>query len=109
MSGEAEAAGALATAGAVAGAIEGREPGTPGEGACANCGAKVDGPYCSQCGQAGYAHRSLVHMLGEFIHSLFYLDTKLWRTLPMVVFRPGTLTRNYVYGKRARYLSPLTL
>jgi hypothetical protein len=27
----------------------------------------------------------------------------------MVIFRPGTLTRNYVYGKRARYLSPLTM
>jgi hypothetical protein len=109
MSGELEAAGALATAGAVAGAIEGREPGKPVEGACANCGAKVDGRYCPQCGQAAYAHRSLVHMVGEFLHSLFHFDTKVWRTLPMVILRPGTLTRDYVYGKRARYLSPLAL
>jgi len=109
MSGEMEAAGALATAGAVAGAIEGREPGAAGEGACANCGAKVDGHYCAQCGQAAHAHRSLGHMVGEFLHGLFHFDTKVWRTVPMAVFRPGTLTRNYVYGKRARYLSPLTL
>ena len=109
MSGEMEAAGALATAGAVAGAIEGREPGKPGDGVCRNCEAKVDGPYCAQCGQAAYSHRSLVYMMGEFISNLFHLDTKVWRTLPMVMFRPGTLTRNYVYGKRARYLSPLTL
>jgi hypothetical protein len=103
-----EAAGAMATAGAVAGVIEGREPGPPGEGACSNCDAPLTGPYCAQCGQHAYPRRKLIHVVGELLHGLFYLETKTWRTLPMVVFRPGTLTRNYVYGKRARYLSPLT-
>ncbi|MGQ0531519.1 MAG: DUF3667 domain-containing protein [Caulobacteraceae bacterium] len=109
MSGELEAAGALATAGAVAGAIEGREGGAPGEGACPNCGTPIVGPYCSQCGQHTRPIRKLTHVFSEFLHGLWHLDTKTWRTLPMVVFRPGTLTRNYVYGKRARHLSPLTM
>jgi hypothetical protein len=109
MSGELEAAGAMATAGLVAGAIEGREPGKPGDGVCLNCGAKVEGPFCSNCGQATHANRKLFTLAEEFLHSLFHLDTKLWRTLPMAIFRPGTLTRNYVYGKRARYISPLAL
>ncbi len=108
MTGEIEAAGGLATAGAVAGVIEGREPGPPGEGACSNCDAQLTGPYCAQCGQHAYPRRKLIHVVGELLHGLFYLETKTWRTLPMVLFRPGTLTRNYVYGKRARYLSPLT-
>jgi hypothetical protein len=107
MSGEFEAAGAMATAGLVAGAIEGREGQTPGEGACLNCGAQLTGAYCSACGQAAHANRSLIHVLEEFLHGIFHFDTKVWRTLPMAIFRPGTLTRNYVYGKRARYLSPL--
>lgn len=109
MSGELEAAGALATAGVVAGVIEGREGGPPGEGDCQNCGAKLTGPFCAQCGQHAYPRRKLIHVIGELAHGLFYLETKTWRTLPMVLFRPGTLTRNYVYGKRARYLSPLTM
>ena len=109
MTGELEAAGALATAGAVAGVIEGREPGPPGEGNCSNCDASLTGPFCAQCGQHAYPRRKLVHVIGELMHGLFYLETKTWRTLPMVIFRPGTLTRNYVYGKRARYLSPLTM
>lgn len=109
MSGELEAAGALATAGAVAGAIEGREPGKPGEGGCLNCGAALAGPFCSQCGQNAHPHRKLTHVFEEFLHGLLHFDTKAWRTLPMVAFRPGTLTRNYVYGKRARYISPLAL
>jgi len=107
MTGEAEAAGALATAGLVAGAIEPRAGGLPGEGACLNCGAPVSGHYCSRCGQHVQPIRSLRHVSAEFLHSLFHFDTKAWRTLPMVIFRPGTLTRNYVFGKRARYISPL--
>jgi len=110
MSGELEAAGAMATAGLVAGAIEGSEGQAPGEGACLNCGAQLNGgAYCSACGQAAHPHRSLVHVLEEFLHGVFHFDTKVWRTLPMAIFRPGTLTRNYVFGKRARYLSPLAL
>lgn len=109
MSGEIEAAGALATAGVVAGVIEGREGDAPGEGDCANCGAKLTGPFCAECGQHAYPRRKLIHVVGELAHGIFYLETKTWRTLPMVLFRPGTLTRNYVYGKRARYLSPLTM
>ncbi len=109
MSGELEAAGAMATAGLVAGAIEGREGGEAGEGACANCGAALQGRFCSQCGQTAHPHRSLVHVLEEFMHGVIHFDTKAWRTLPMVIFRPGTLTRNYVFGKRARYISPLAM
>ncbi len=109
MSGELEAAGALATAGVVGAAIEGREGGPEGAGNCANCDALVTGHYCSNCGQHAQPHRKLTSIAGEFLNGLWHLDTKTWRTVPMVLFRPGTLTRNYVYGKRARYLSPLTM
>ena len=93
MSGEFEAAGALATAGLAAGAIEGREGGQQGEGGCANCGAPLQGAYCHACGQAAHPHRSLVHVFEEFLHGILHFDTKAWRTLPMLAFRPGTLTR----------------
>lgn len=109
MSGELEAAGALATAGMVAGAIEGGGGAKRGEGACLNCGAKLEGAFCSQCGQSAHPHRSLAHVFEEFLHGVIHFDTKAWRTAPMVIFRPGTLTRNYVYGQRARYISPLAL
>ncbi len=108
MSGELEAAGALATAGAVAGVIEGREGGAAGDGPCLNCGtALAGGRYCSNCGQAAQPHRTLHGMVGEFLSGLWNFDTKAWRTLPRLLLRPGTLTREYVYGKRARYVSPL--
>ena len=108
MSGEMEAAGGLATAGLVAGAIEGSEPGKPGEGECLNCGAQLQGGrFCSNCGQSAHANRSLWALVEELAWNVFNLDTKAWRTLPRLVGRPGTLTRSYIDGKRARYLSPL--
>lgn len=109
MSGELEAAGAMATAGLVAGAIEGREAHDGAHGDCVNCGAALAGNYCANCGQASHPHRTMAHVFEEFLHGVLHFDTKAWRTLPMVIFRPGTLTRNYVYGKRARYISPLAL
>ena len=106
MSGELEAAGALTTAGLAASALEGR---AAGKGACLNCGAALGGAYCSACGQSAHSHRSLLHMMEEVLHGLFHFDTKAWRTFPMLAFRPGTLTRTYIYGQRARYISPLAL
>lgn len=110
MSGEIEAAGAAITAGLVAGAVEGKEShGPAAHGACANCGAELAGNYCANCGQPAHVHRTLGHMVEEFLHGLLHFDTRAWRTLPMVVFRAGTLTRDYVYGKRARFISPLAM
>jgi hypothetical protein len=108
MSGELDAAGGLATAGLVAGAIEGSEPGKAGEGACLNCGAQLGGGrYCANCGQPAHANRSLWSLIEEILWNVFNLDTKAWRTIPRLLFRPGTLTRGYIDGKRARYLTPL--
>ena len=108
MSGEMEAAGGLATAGLVAGAIEGPEPGKAGEGACLNCGTALNGGrFCSNCGQHAHANRSLWALVEELAWNVFNLDTKAWRTVPRLVVRPGTLTRGYIEGKRARYLTPL--
>lgn len=110
MSGEMEAAGAAVTAGLVAGAIDkGKPHGEAVHGACPNCGAELHGEFCSVCGQPAHLHRTLGHMVEEFLHGLLHFDTRAWRTLPLLVFRPGTLTREYIHGKRARFISPLAM
>ena len=48
-------------------------------------------------------------MVEEFAHGLYHFDSKAWRTLPMLAFRPGKLTRDYTHGRRARYVAPLAL
>ncbi len=85
------------------------EPHADAGGPCANCGAPLEGEYCSSCGQPAHFHRSLGHMFEEMLHGVAHFDTRAWRTLPMLVFKPGRLTREYVFGRRARYISPLAL
>lgn len=110
MSGELEAAGAAVTAGMAAGAIEKGGSRREGDGGpCANCGASVTGRFCAACGQSAHVHRTLHHMAEELVHGLLHLDSKGWRTLPMLFFRPGTLTHDYIHGKRARYVSPVAM
>ena len=74
--------------------------------ACKNCGAILTGDYCHACGQSAHVHRSFLHVLEEVVHGITHFDSKTWRSLPMLIFRPGTMTRNYVMGHRSRYVPP---
>ena len=76
---------------------------------CLNCGAELTGAFCAACGQPAHLHRSFVSLGHDILHSVFHFDTKLWRTLPELVFRPGRLTRRYVDGERAKFISPMAL
>ncbi|MEL6528928.1 MAG: DUF3667 domain-containing protein [Pseudomonadota bacterium] len=104
--------------GAIEGALTGRavEPGHGEAGQstfepveCSNCGATVTEAYCSQCGQKRHVHRTISAILHDLIHGVLHLDGKLWRTLPLLAFKPGTLTRRYIDGERAKFVSPMAM
>jgi hypothetical protein len=110
MSDEIEALGGLAGAALVADAIDQpRRPGAVSHGICENCDAPLSGSFCANCGQKAHVHRSLAHVGEEFLHGITHFDGKAWTTLPMLVFRPGKLTSDYIQGKRARYIAPVPL
>ncbi len=79
------------------------------DGACLNCGAMLAGAYCSQCGQKAHVHRTLAAFGHDLLHGVFHFDGKIWRTLPLLVWKPGELTRRYVHGERAKFVSPFAL
>ena len=76
---------------------------------CANCGAALVGSFCHACGQRSHLHRSLAHLGEEFLHGILHFDAKAWRTLPLLIAKPGALTRRYIDGQRTRFVSPLAL
>ncbi|MBV6418772.1 MAG: hypothetical protein CMLOHMNK_03732 [Steroidobacteraceae bacterium] len=77
---------------------------------CLNCGAELTGPYCAACGQRDDRHlHSLRHFLGEAFEGLTHADSRLWRTLWLLLARPGFLTREFFAGRRQRYLPPFRL
>lgn len=77
---------------------------------CPNCGARLGGAFCQGCGQAAQLHvPSAREFLHEFIAHYVALEGKLWKSLALLLFRPGRLTRDYIEGRRARYVEPLRL
>jgi hypothetical protein len=77
---------------------------------CNNCDAELVGPYCAQCGQ--HAHdsaRSLGVLFHDTWHVVTHVDSRLWRTLALLLTRPGELTAEYFRDHRARYLPPIRL
>ncbi|MBI2260133.1 MAG: DUF3667 domain-containing protein [Caulobacterales bacterium] len=105
-----DAAGGAATGGILAGALE-RPTGHAGdaEGHCTDCGQSVDGKFCPNCGQPTHVHRSLLHLGEEMLHGVLHFDARIWRTLPLLAINPGRLTREWVQGRRTRYVSPLAM
>ena len=103
----------FATGGLVARAVEPdtgpATGGHTGESACLNCGTPLAGPHCHQCGQRAHVHRTLRAFFHDLLHGVLHFEGKTWRTLPLLVWHPGRLTREYIDGKRASYVSPIAL
>ena len=88
-----------------------REAGNSLSDVCANCGAQLTGAYCAACGQKRLvdADRRFGHLLREFVSAATDLDGRFWRSVGALLFRPGLLSRDYIDGRRARWLSPISL
>ena len=79
-------------------------------GCCRNCGAALAGHYCSQCGQRETGRElRFSDLISEFFGEIFTWDSRIWRTLAPLLFRPGFLTTEFMAGRRARYVPPLRL
>ncbi|MEO1040458.1 MAG: DUF3667 domain-containing protein [Pseudomonadota bacterium] len=84
-------------------------PDTP-DGACTNCGTPLEGSVCHECGQvADVFHRPVLSLIREGLEGLFSLDGRFVQTVPGLMVFPGHVTRDYLAGKRARFIPPFRL
>jgi len=113
MTGNFEAIGDAVTGGVLGRAVEPKageaSDGHTQEANCLNCGAALTGPFCAECGQHAHVHRTLGAFFHDFLHGVLHFEGKIWRTLPLLAWKPGELTRRYVDGQRARFVSPIAL
>lgn len=77
---------------------------------CLNCGATVNGKFCSECGQENIETREpfwtfLFHSIGHYFH----FDSKFINSLTPLITEPGKLTLAHINGKRAAYFPPVTM
>ncbi len=84
---------------------------SPPAASCANCGQRLDGAFCSACGQSAddRAGMKLGQYFRESIQILTNTDSHLLRSFATLIARPGQLTAEYHEGRRARYLRPLQI
>lgn len=77
---------------------------------CLNCGAEVTGKFCAECGQENVdSNENVFHLVGHYTADFFHFDSKIPRSVILLLTKPGFLTREYWQGRRIRYIHPLRL
>jgi hypothetical protein len=77
---------------------------------CKNCEAVLVGRFCVNCSQAANVHvPTTIELVHELLEGITHSDSRLWRTLTTLWFKPGKLTTEFVAGRRIAYLPPFRL
>src|SRR6188472_541842 len=77
---------------------------------CPNCGPTLEGPFCAQCGQkATPLNPSLRDILHDVVDEVLNVDSKIFKSVRLLLTRPGFLSREQFGGRRIRYVSPIRL
>jgi hypothetical protein len=77
---------------------------------CLNCGSELTGRFCHNCGQENLEPKeSFAHLVRHFFEDFTHFDGKFFRTIKVLLLKPGFLTEEYLKGKRASYLNPIRM
>jgi len=79
---------------------------------CLNCGEELKpaDKFCHNCGQNNRSSRiSVKELFKDFLGDYFTFDSKLFRSIIPLLFKPGFLTNEYISGKRVKYVPPLRM
>ena len=84
--------------------------------ACPNCGESFGEigerrrRYCPECGQETTLRApTMVEFAQQFGGAYLATEGALWRSLKLLLFKPGALTAQYLAGRRKHYVLPLRL
>lgn len=77
---------------------------------CLNCNHVVAERFCPNCGQENSDTRKTFHHLFiHFFEDLTHYENAFWKTIKNLLFKPASLTKEYLSGKRLSYLAPVRL
>lgn len=77
---------------------------------CLNCNYVVENKFCPNCGQENIDTRKTFYQLFvHFFEDLTHYENSFWKTIRNLIFKPASLTKEYLSGKRMSYLAPIRL
>ena len=79
---------------------------------CLNCKQPLDGHenFCSYCGQKNTIKQlSITNFISNLFSGFFSYDSRFWRTFIPLLTKPGKVSKEYIEGKRARFVNPFQL
>lgn len=79
---------------------------------CLNCNQPIsdNDNFCSNCGQVNdELPLSIKQFISEFFSGFFSFDTRFFKTFIPLLFKPGKVSKEYVEGKRRKYVNPFQL
>jgi len=79
---------------------------------CLNCEQPIsdNDNFCSNCGQVNdELPLSISQFISEFFAGFFSFDSRFFNTFVPLLFKPGKVSKDYVEGKRRRYVNPFQL
>ncbi|MCF6130205.1 DUF3667 domain-containing protein [Flavobacterium sp. AS60] len=77
---------------------------------CLNCNYVVENRFCPNCGQENTdTRKTFHHLFVHFFEDLTHYENAFWKTIKNLLFKPASLTKEYLSGKRLSYLAPVRL
>ncbi len=79
---------------------------------CLNCRTHIseEDNFCSQCGQVNDMNRlSVKQYISVYLEDFYSFDNRFLKTVIPLIFKPGGVTKEYVEGKRIKYVNPFQL
>lgn len=77
---------------------------------CLNCGTLLSDRFCGHCGQDSKEFKlSVWRLFGQFFESITEFDSKFFRSIIPLLFKPGYLTKQFLVGKRKSFLNPIQM
>ena len=79
---------------------------------CLNCKQLIsdNDNFCSNCGQVNdELPLSIKQFISEFFAGFFSFDSRFLKTFVPLLFKPGKVSKDYIEGKRRRYVNPFQL
>ena len=79
---------------------------------CHNCHTvlSLENNFCSHCGQENHDLKVPIgHLAFEVFEGFTHFDTKFYNTMRAIFTSPGKITKDFLEGRRGRYVPPVRL